>query len=222
MKLYPDIPRVIADLDDFHKITIRVSTGNNQTTRLHLLPVRVVEFKTMPVSFRNFIFFIGKVGGGTLFERAGTSTKSHGGSLILYLFLIIHNVNYGIRCIRVKFFAVCFCQTQNISGEINHGNLHTQAQSEIGEIIFPGEFGSDYFSLRSTISKSTGNQNAMEISKVGIGAILLDFFRIDMNHHDLTIVTNSTVYQGLVNREIGILEVHVFPDHSNLDFMFWI
>ena len=62
----------------------------------------------------------------------------------------------------------------------------------------------------------------MEISKVGIRTILLDFFRIDMNHLDLTIVTNSTVYQGLVYREIGILEVHVFPYHSNPDLMFWI
>ena len=58
MKLYPHIPRVIFNLHDFNQIPFRIYPGNEQARFFHLLAVRIVEFESMTVSFRYFIFAI--------------------------------------------------------------------------------------------------------------------------------------------------------------------
>ena len=44
-------------------------------------------------------------------------------------------------------------QSQNVAGEVDHGNLHTEAESQIRDLIFPGVLGGYDLALRSPITR---------------------------------------------------------------------
>ena len=62
MKLDPDKPGVVLELDDFNQISVRVNSGGNQSAVFKIGAVSIVEFIAMTGSFVDQGFPIGLMG----------------------------------------------------------------------------------------------------------------------------------------------------------------
>ncbi len=73
-----------------------------------------------------------------------------------------HKIYNLMPALFIELSGIRILDSCHISGKFNNGNLHSQADSKIGELLFPGIFGSQDHSFDASASKSAGNQNSVQ------------------------------------------------------------
>ena len=112
MELNTNEPRVVFDFDDFHEISVRVDSRYDESCGFEILPIGIVEFEAVSVAFGNFLFAIGGMRESTFFKGTWACAQAHGGTLVLKVFLVIHDVNHRVGRVFVELFTVGFFKTQ--------------------------------------------------------------------------------------------------------------
>ena len=49
--------------------------------------------------------------------------------------------------------------------KFNNGNLHSEADAEIGQVVFAAVLRGDNFSLNSSVAEAAGNNNSAAVGK---------------------------------------------------------
>ena len=66
----------------------------------------------------------------------------------------------------------------NITGKLNNGYLHTQTETQEGNIAGTGVMNSFYLSIDAAMAKASGNQDAVRIPQEFFRVFAGDGFRI--------------------------------------------
>ena len=87
----------------------------------------------------------------------------------MHRLLFQHVVDNRVAGVRVKLGGVGLIAVKDVAGELNHHDLHPQAQAEIRDFIFPGIAGGFYHALDAPDAEAAGNDNALGGAQQGIG-----------------------------------------------------
>ena len=155
----------------------------------------------------------------THFDIAGISTKSKRTAFVDIIALTRHKVDNLVLTQLVKLTGVCVPHTENISRVFNHGNLHTEADAKIRDILFSCIFCRQDHTFDSTAAETSGHKYTVKVCQLFIGVFCRDFFRIDPVYADMSIVIISGVTKCLRYRKICIMQSHVLAHKTDIDIV---
>lgn len=112
-----------------------------------------------PYEFLNPVIMANKLGLYTTKTKLQTQDNHEGQRRLRESNLNLrHKNNTRILSVGIKFCTVCIQQSKNGSSKLNNSNLHSQTYAKERNPVFTGIFGSKYFTLHTSIAKSSGNQ----------------------------------------------------------------
>src|ERR1041385_4559538 len=106
----------------------------------------------------NFVVAVNFFRDCSLRDLRWPGTEAHAGALRLYVALFFKQADDGIGRVRVELGAVRFFEATNISRELDRGDLHAEAEAQVGDFVFAGEFRRADFSLDAAFAEAAGNQ----------------------------------------------------------------
>src|SRR5688572_18218563 len=124
-------PWVVLNLHNLDKILVGRDSGNHKTVPSQDLLEGSIELVAVTVSFRNHRGVIDAVSARTVCEVRRVRTEPHCSTDGVHAEQIAKFVDHGMRCVLFELGAVGFREATNISGILNNGTLHTQANPEI-------------------------------------------------------------------------------------------
>ena len=125
-----------------------------------------------------------------------------------------------MRSIRIEFRAVGVFESANVSRKFDGGDLHAQAETEIGRSRLARIARRLNLALDAAIAKSARNQHAGHPAQVFVSALLLEIFGIDKHKIRRAIVGRGGMREGLVDALVGVLKFNVFSNDSDRTLFF--
>ena len=119
-----------------------------------------------------------------------------------------------MRAITLHLCAVRTLQPGHIAGILNHRDMHSQANTQIGNAIFTGIPRGHDLALNTPLTKATGHQYRVDVAESG-GALCFYLLGIDMLYVDLRKGLYTRVFERLVEGFVGILQFHILANHGN-------
>ena len=150
----------LGQFHDFHQTVIRGNTAQHQPVLRQHVPVFIIEFVTVAVTFIYKRLAISLIRQGIGINFAGIQAQPHGTALVLYIHLIRHQVD-NCRNIRLKLAAVGVLQSADIARKLNDGALHTEADAKERNLMLPGIPHGRDFSLDAPVSETARYQNTV-------------------------------------------------------------
>ena len=124
-----------------------------------------------------------------------------------------------MRRVRVKFRRVRLVQFQNVAREFNRGDLHAEAQAEVGNFVFARVLRGLDFAFDAAFAETARHENAAETLQHFFRAVLFDFLGIHLHDFHAAIVADAAVDDGLIDRFVGVLQADVFADDADAHAM---
>src|SRR5512139_1993229 len=90
VKLDADKPRMIAQLDDLHKLTIRRKAAKNHALAGKHFSICIIEFIPVTMSLGDHFLAIQPAGKTSFSQKTGIRAESHGAAFLHHAFLLIH------------------------------------------------------------------------------------------------------------------------------------
>ena len=137
VELYAYVPMFrVGKFDYLRQVCLRVRPRQHHTVTLEAFGIIGVKFVAVSVSFEYSIraiyaVYLG-VGSEAALERAETHCSAH----IYHIFLTFHNIYHRIGGILSHFGRMCIGKPQYIAGKFYRHTLHTETNTEAGDIVF--------------------------------------------------------------------------------------
>src|SRR6476469_6320761 len=120
MKLSRDEPGMIPKLDNFYQSSIGRKPAQNEPLVCQCLAVRIVKFIPVTMALSYLHYAVCFVCQASLRDSAGIGTKPHGPAFLTHRTLIRHEVDDGMRRLRIEFRAIGLFQSGDVSSEFNN------------------------------------------------------------------------------------------------------
>ena len=111
--------------------------------------------------------------------------------------------------------------THDITCEFNHGDLHTQTDTQVRNFVFTGVLNRADLALHTTVTKTTRNQDGIDPGE-HLDTFTLNVFGVDVTDVHFGAVVNASMINRFDQRLIGIQQVHVLTDHRDRHFFLWV
>jgi hypothetical protein len=111
------------------------------------------------------------------------------------------------------------CQFQNVPRKFNRGDLHSEAEAEVGNFIFARVFRGLNFSFDAAFAESARHQNPAESFQHFFRAVLFNFLGVHLHDFHAAIVADAAVDDRLIDRFVGVLQADVFADDADAHAM---
>lgn len=218
VELAGDVEFVRRQFDDFDQTFFRADGADDEAFGFELFAVVGVELEAMAMTLGDAIGIVVELCGlcaGKKDGLAGTKAHvvAHGGEFFLF-FLQADN---GMRGVFVELGGVGIGKAADVPCELDAGDLHTEADAEIGNVFFASILGGIDFALDAAISKSTGDEDAIDVADDLGCNLIFHRFGVDLDDLDFGIVRGSRMDQRLVDGFVGVLELGVFSCYGDGD-----
>ena len=189
VKLRRDEKWMVGDLDDFDEAFFLGYGSDDESGILKLLTVGGIEFVTMAMTLVNRVGFVVNFEGFGVREDDGfTGAETHGGAHVGDALLFFLQTDDGMSGFFVEFGRVGFGEAADVSGVFDGGNLHAEADSEVGYLVFAGVLRGNDFTLDTAIAKSSRDEDAIDFSDDFFSGCFLEMLGIDLDDFDFGIV----------------------------------
>ena len=139
VKLRRDEKWMVGDLNNFNESFFLGYGGDDESGFLKLLTVGGIEFVTMAMTLVNRFGLVVNLEGFGIREDDGfTGAETHGGAHVGDALLFFLQTDDGMSGFFVEFGRVGFGEAADVSRVFDGGNLHTEADSEVGDLVFAG------------------------------------------------------------------------------------
>ena len=153
----------------------------------------------------------------TLLQDAIVSTQTHRATHIGHVLLICHQVNHLMRGVRLHLRGIGIRHTQHVTSELNHHALHSQADTQARHIVLTGILQGCELALNTTLTEARSDQNTIHILQLLSYVLVIQLLGMEQVQIQLTMIVNSGLQQRLVDRLIGILQLHVLANQTDLN-----
>ena len=216
MELRPYHKGVVAHFRDFDEVELTIRAADNQAGLVKGLTVGVVEFKAVAVALHDGLRIAicprGARAGG---EMAEVGAESHCAALGADALLVFHDVDHGPGGLHVKLGGVGAGKADDVSRELNHHDLHTQAEAKIWDALLTGVSGGTDHALNATAAKAAGDDDAMHTLQQLLPAGFFKLFRGDPFDVNADADLQAGVCERLLNGKVGIAQFNVFADDGD-------
>ena len=152
-------------------------------------------------------------------DLTGVGAKAHGSALGNISVLVGHQID-DLMLGLVKFAGGGVGIAEDVSCKLNDGDLHSQADAEVRDIMLPGVLNGADLSLDSTVSEAAGNQDSVHVRKDLTGVFRGYRLGVHPLHLYLGGVFVSGVAQSLRHRKIGIVQLNILAHQPDMYFLF--
>ena len=121
----------------------------------------IVELKAVAVTFCNNFFLVSIARNGTLLQVAWVKPKPHCAAHVLDILLVGHQIYHRVFGGSVKFSGVDQVSAKHRPRKFHDHQLHTQAQSKVGDFLGACHGSSLHFSFDDPSSKAARNNNTI-------------------------------------------------------------
>ena len=119
--------------------------------------------------------------------------------------------------VRHQLDAVRFFQAQHIAGEFHDGKLHTEAQTQVGDLIFAGIADGAEHSVNTAAAEAAGHQHAGHALEDLCNVFRRHGFGVHPTNANVRAVRNACVLECFDDADIGVVQLGVFADQRDLD-----
>ena len=110
--------------------------------------------------------------------------------------------------------------TRDIARVFYNRYLHSEADSEIGNIVLSGVFRREDHTLDSSAAEAAGDDYSVEVRELLLVVRLGQILGIDPVDADVGVESVARVAKRLGNGQIRVMELDIFADKSDFDFLF--
>ena len=96
--------------------------------------------------------------------------------------------------------------------ELDHGDLHPEADAQIGDRAFAGDPRRRDLALDAALAEAAGDQDPVGV----LEPLRLEVLGVDQLDLDLDAVVDAAVLERLDHRLVGVCELHVLADQGDL------
>ena len=217
MELHSDIKIIFGYFYGLNDVIVGRSAADDKACVGQSLAVIVVEFITVTVALRNFLFAVGTVHLSAGLHLAGISSEAQRASLCDLVALVGQEVDDLVGRVNVEFAGVGVAHARDIAGEGDDRRLHTEADAEIRQIIDAAVVCRDDLALDASVAEAAGDYNAAAIREDLADILLGDGLGIYPLDADPRAVDVACVAQSLGNGEISVVKLHIFADKADGD-----
>ena len=149
------------------------------------------------MAFADFIGLVAFLHPGTRTDHTGIGSEAQRTALVNFIILSRHEVNHLIGGVFIEFPGVCPCKICHMSGKLDYGNLHTQAEAEIGDLMLSRKTGSEDLSFYSAASEPARDKDSVYVSEKLSAVLGFDRFGINPADGDFRAAGIARVFQRL-------------------------
>ena len=215
MELAGDEEWVIRQFDDLDELAIWGETGEDHAVVGEDFTEIVIEFVAMAVAFANFFAAVKLTSKGPLHESAWILTEALGAAHVFDVFLVEHEVDDVMWRLLVKFSRICIFPADDVAGKFHSSHLHAETDAHEWHLVFARILDSEDLSFDAALAKATRHENAVGSAEFFSKVIGCQRFSVDPVDMDLYIVIEAGVAQRFDDREIGVVQLHIFPDEGD-------
>ena len=216
------------ELHHFRQVFARRARRDPVALRLELRHVDVVHFVAMTMPF----VYLGAIDGsrqGSRLDRAFLRAQAHRAAQVRGLVAVLDapravqpfgdEGHHGMRRFRIELGAVGVGQPADVARELYRRELHPQADAQIGNAVFAREADCADFALGAALAEAARHQDGVHFLEAA-DAVGLDFLGVDVVDPHPAARVYPRVRQRLVERLVGVLQVHVLAHEGDVDFVF--
>ena len=130
--------------------------------------------------------------------------------------------NNGVGRVGIKFGAVGLRQACHVAGVFDGGNLHAQANAQIGHFVLTRIAGSGDFAFYTTLAKAAWHKDGIKLRQLCSHVVGRDGFGIKIGDAHCGLVFKPCVAQCLVERFVAVAQVHIFAYHCHMHGVLWV
>ncbi|CDN42609.1 Uncharacterized protein BN871_BO_00110 [Paenibacillus sp. P22] len=216
MELNGQEPRMIRQLDHFHKPSVRGSSGNAQSGFFNRLAVLVVELVPMAVALVDKLVIVRLRGQRAFRQLAWIEAKPHRAAHILDVLLLGEQIDDRIRRRRVDLGAVGSLHADDVPGIFDDGNLHAETDAEERNALLARITDRRDLAFDSPVPEAAGHQNAVHalqrFSRIAVRQLL----GVHPADAYFGIGLDAGMGKGLHDAEVGVVQSDVFADNGDL------
>src|SRR5882672_3676875 len=229
MELAADEPRVRWQLDHFAQLLALGEAGNAQALVLQPLHVLAVDFVAVAVAFVDHVRAVDLAREAPGLEGGALGAQAHRAAEIglfvaaldaaVAVLPLGHERDHRVRRVAVEFRAVRAREPDDVARELDHRELHAQADAEVRDLVLAHVLDRLHHAFHAALAETARNEYRVHAFQQRADAVLLDRLRIHVTDVDLAARVDPGVDERLVQRLVGIGEIDIFADHGDGDLV---
>lgn len=160
MELDSDEEVLSGKLDRLDDILVGGGSADHKTLFQKSRAKIVVELITVTMALENVLGLIAPVHFRAGSDLAGVCAEAERASLIDAVALVGKKIDDLVRRIGVELAGVCVGIAADVSCKLDNGNLHSEADSEVGDIVLARVLCGGYHALDAAASEASGDDYA--------------------------------------------------------------
>ena len=174
MKLAGDEKRVLGQLDDLHQLAVGCVAAENEIRFLEALAIRIVELVSVTVALVDYKGAVQARRFGGHHQLARLGAEAHRAAFLGHSGLLVQHGDDRVRCVGVKLSRVGFGEFQHVAREFDGGDLHAQAQAQIGHVVLAGVARGLDFAFDAAPAKAARHEDAAQALQVLLRAVAFE------------------------------------------------
>ena len=155
--------------------------------------------------------------GRSIGDHAGIASQPQRSALVDLIALTGHKINDLMYSFGGKFTRVCICDTQYMTGVFDHGDLHSEADTKIRDVVFPRILCRQNHAFDTAVTEAAGDNDTVQIGKDMIFRFLCDGLGVNPLNVDHGVKRKTCMAQSLGYGEIGVVELYILAYKSDGD-----
>src|SRR2546426_7630795 len=93
----------------------------------------------MPMALEHFVVSVNFFGQRAMGNFCRPRSQTHARAFVSNFALLIEQTDHWFGSVSIKLRAVCFFNSADVARELNRRHLHSEAQTQIRNFVFPSE-----------------------------------------------------------------------------------
>src|SRR5512133_2355163 len=217
MELAGDEPRVIRQLDDLNEPPLLVGPRDDEARLLQPRAEVVVHLVPVPVSLVDDRLAVGVARPRPFDELNSLCAQPHRPAEVLDLLLLGEQVDDGVGRFRIHLRRVRARQPDDVSRELRDGDVHAETDPQVRDSLLAGDAAGHDLPLPAAGAEAARDENAVDLLELRLELFQRGALRVDPAHAHPAAIVDSCMLERLVNREVGVVKLHVLADEPDLD-----
>ena len=184
---------------------------------LDLRSQRVVDLEAMPVALADLVDAVGGARPGARDQVHRLAAQAHGAAHVGDALLLGQQVDHREGRLLVELPGVGAGHAADRARELDHRALHAQADAQVGHAVLATVLDGLDLALDAAHAEAARHDHAVGAAEAlghGVGGELLG---VDPEDAQLAAVVDGRVLEGLPDRQVGLVELHVLADEGDRD-----
>ena len=219
MKLDTNKECLICQLDRFDQMSIRRQTGETQSGFGESFTVGIIDFIAVAVTFADMFLTIKREDLCSRLQITGVFPQPKGTAFVDRIILSRHKVDNRIEGELIELPGVGAGKGCHVTSIFDHGNLQTEADTKIRNVMFSCIAAGCDHTLDPAASKATGHDDSIDTGQNGGGVFICDGFGIDPADRNMGVECIACVAQSFCYRKVSIMQLNIFSYQSDRYFL---